>query len=432
MDSKNVLISVLALTAVGIIQAESVKDREGAVRQDKAKLESSERWNYNDVDKAFAEAQKTGKPVLLVLRCVPCLACMGIDTGVLTEGDALKPLLDQFICVRVINTNTLDLTRFQFDYDLSFSSLFLNADGTVYGRYGSWKHQKNSQETALAGYTKAIQAALALHRNYPANKATLSGKQPGDTPFKTPIEIPELAKKYKAELDWEGKVVGSCVHCHMIGAATQTWYRSQNKPMPESLIYPFPEPETIGLTLASEDIAHVDTVAAGSLAEKAGIKAGDNIISLAGQPLISIADVSWALHRTANEATLASVVSRAGQEVALTLALPAGWRRKSDVTLRIAVWPERGMALGGMRLEPAEGEGIGLKIKGVGQYGMHATAMKSGFKAGDVLLDFDGINTPISEGALLGHLLQTRQPGDKVKVTVQRAGQRLELALPMQ
>jgi hypothetical protein len=39
--------------------------------------------------------------------------------------------------VRVINANSLDLAKFQFDYDLSFSTIFFNADGTVYGRFGS-------------------------------------------------------------------------------------------------------------------------------------------------------------------------------------------------------------------------------------------------------------------------------------------------------
>jgi len=424
---------LLALTLLfSCLHAEAVKDREGAVRQDKAKLESSDRWNYNDVDGAFAAAQKAGKPVMLVLRCVPCLACMGLDTGVLTEGAAMKPLLDQFVCVRLINANAIDLTRFQFDYDLSYGVIFLNADGTTYGRYGSWKHQKNTQESATDGLMKAMTAALALHRDYPGNKASLAGKQPGPMPFKKPVEIPELAQRYTPLLDWEGKVVQSCVHCHMIGSALQTWHRQQKKVMPENLIYPFPEPETIGLTLASEEIAKVVSVAADSIAAKADVQAGDEIVSIAGQPLISIADVSYALHHTPDEASLDAVLKRGGAEQTVKLNLPAGWRRKSDVTQRVTVWPERGMALGGMRLEPAEGQGMGFKVKGMGKYGIHATAMKAGFKEGDVIVSFDGLTSPMSEGALLGHLLQTHQPGEQVKVVVQRGTETKGLTLPMQ
>ena len=418
--------------SLSVVCAESVKDREGAVRQDKAKLDSSDRWNYNDVDGAFAEAARSGKPVMLVLRCVPCLACMGLDTGVLTEGAGLKPLLDQFVCVRLINANALDLARFQFDYDLSYGVLFLNADGTTYGRYGSWKHQKNTQESATEGLSKAMRGALELHRGYPGNKVALAGKQPVATPFKTPVEIPQLAERYKPVLDWEGKVAASCVHCHMIGAALQSWHRQQRKPMPESLIYPFPEPETLGMTLASEEVARVVSVVPGSVSAKAGIEAGDDLISLGGQPLVSIADVSYALHRTPDEAAVVCVLKRGGVEKTVTLTLSAGWRRKSDVTQRVTVWAERGMALGGLRLEPAEGQGMGLKVKGLGKYGIHAAAQKAGFKEGDVILSFDGVTDPISEGELLGHLLQKHFPGDQVTVVVQRGGQQKELILPMQ
>src|SRR6266568_4753906 len=184
---------------------ETVKDREGAVRNDRAAMEKDTRWIYNDWERGFAEAKRTGKPLLVVLRCVPCLSCAGIDAQVLKQAELdLAPLLDQFVCVRVINANTLDLALFQFDYDLSFSTMFFNGDGTIYGRYGSWTHQHDSQNTTISSFQRAIEAALAIHRGYPANKATLAAKQGVPIPFKTPVEIPLLAAKYKPDLDWEG------------------------------------------------------------------------------------------------------------------------------------------------------------------------------------------------------------------------------------
>src|SRR6187455_560614 len=122
-------LALAAMTCASMAQA--VKDREGAVRQDRATMEKDGRWLYNDFQRGFAEAKRTGKPLLVVLRCVPCLACAGIDSAVLLQETDLAPLLDQFVCVRVINANALDLSLFQFDYDLSFTTMFFNGDGTV-------------------------------------------------------------------------------------------------------------------------------------------------------------------------------------------------------------------------------------------------------------------------------------------------------------
>jgi hypothetical protein len=66
--------------------AQALKDREGAVRQDRAAMEKDARWIYNDFQRGFAEAKRTGKPLMVVLRCVPCLACAGIDAQVLKRA----------------------------------------------------------------------------------------------------------------------------------------------------------------------------------------------------------------------------------------------------------------------------------------------------------------------------------------------------------
>lgn len=437
------LLLSLTFAAMSSSIAQTVKDREAAVRQDRAAMEKDARWLYNDFQRGFVEAKRTGKPLMVVLRCVPCLACAGIDAQVLKQAEEdLAPLLDQFICVRVINANTLDLALFQFDYDLSFSTMFFNGDGTVYGRYGSWTHQHDSQNTTISGYQRAIEAALAIHRGYPANKATLAAKQGGSMPFKTPLEIPLLASKYKPDLDWEGKVVPSCVHCHQIGDAIRASYRNQNKPIPAQWIYPLPAPETIGITLAPDQIAQVESVAPGSVAAKAGIEAGDEIVSLAGQPLISIADVSWALHRAPERGVLPVVVKRGAAKKSLNLALPPNWRSKSDISRRSGTFPMRGMATGGLvlqdladdeRSQRAVGKNqMALFVKRVGQYGKNAAAKNAGFQEKDVIVEIDGRSDRVTEGELIGQLLKNHQPGEKVKAIVLRREQRVELSLPMQ
>lgn len=441
MKAFRFLFPLLASGLLSAVFAEAVKDREGAVRKDKAEMQNDARWIYNDWQKGFAESRRTGKPLLIVLRCVPCLGCMGLDASVLTSPD-LAPLLDQFVCVRLINANAIELAKFQFDYDLSFSTLFFNADGTLYGRYGSWSHQKDPAEKTTAGYKRSLEAALAIHTAYPVNKAVLAGKQGGPTPFATPVEIPLLAGRYKRDLDWEGKLVGSCVHCHQIGDAYRAFYRDQGKPLPSELIYPMPMPETVGVTLEPDEIAKVKSVVSGSIAAQAGVQAGDEFTLVGGQLLLSIADFAWALHRVGDPATLEAKIKRGSKEVVLTLSLPAGWRAKSDISRRVGTWPMRGMATGGMVLVDLSDEErtarglakdrLGLFVKGLGQYGKHAAAKNAGFQKDDVLVEIHGQSARVTEGELIGQFLQQTKPGDKIKTVVLRGDKRIELLLPMQ
>ena len=423
------------------LSAATVPDRRAAVLDDRARMETNERWIYNDWKRGFEEAKRTGKPLLVVLRCVPCMSCMGIDASVLSEPD-LQPVLDKFVRVRLMNANTLDLSLFQFDYDLSFSSMIFNADGTVYGRYGSWTHQKDPYEKTTTGFKRALESALEIHQDYPANKESLSGKQGKAMPVKDPLELPGLAGKYKRELDWEGKVVQSCVHCHQVSDAVRTMYRDQKKTIPEQWVYPMPSPETIGLTLAADSTAKVEAVKEGSIGAKAGLKAGDEIVTLEKQPLTSIADVAWVLHHAPDTGAISGKVKRGPEEKTITVSLPKNWRRNSDIARRVGTWEMRAMATGGILLKELSDaehsehglakDQMGLIAEHVGEYGIHAAAKKAGFKKKDILIEVDGISKRMTEGELIGHLLAKYQPGAKVKAKVLRGSEKLDLEFPMQ
>lgn len=435
-------LAVLAVVLLTQGRADTAAERKAAILKDRASLENDPRWIYNDSERGFSEARRTGKPLLVVIRCVPCLACAGLDARVLLENTELSPLLDKFVCVRVINANALDLSRFRFDFDLSFTTMIFNGDGTLYGRYGSWTHQKDPREEATDGFRKALERALEIHKGYPADKAMLAGKQATTMAYKTPIDIPALHGKYSRSLDWDGKLLASCVHCHQIGDALREVYRDRKERIPSKLVYPFPAPETIGLELALDEVARVKAVAAGSAADKAGVKAGDDLVSLGGQALISSADVSWVLHQTPDTGSLEAVGRRDGRESKLTIELPEGWRFHADISRRAGTWEMRAMALGGMLLEDLseeergglglKKEDLGLRAKYMGDYGQHGAAKKAGFRKNDVIVAIGGSSLRETEGELIGRLLRDYEPGAQVKATVLRGGDRVQLELPMQ
>jgi serine protease Do len=75
---------------------------------------------------------------------------------------------------------------------------------------------------------------------------------------------------------------------------------------------------------------------------------------------------------------------------------------------------------------------MALWIKSAGQFGKHAAAKNAGFNKDDVLVALEGKSTRMTEGELLGYLLKNHHAGEKIKVTVLRESQRIELWLPMQ
>jgi serine protease Do len=112
----------------------------------------------------------------------------------------------------------MDLSLFQFDYDMSFAVTFLNADRTVYGRYGSrtGNEEHAADEISMEGLAAAMEGALKIHVGYPGNRKALTGKQPvKKVKYPVPEKIPTMGK-FKSVLDYEGKVAGSCIHCHAI------------------------------------------------------------------------------------------------------------------------------------------------------------------------------------------------------------------------
>jgi serine protease Do len=350
----------------------------------------------------------------------------------------LKNWMDQFVRVRLIQCNSIDLNLFHFDYDLTFAAFFINADKTVYGRYGTRSsHKEAERDISIEGFAKALQGALKLHREYPENATSLAGKTAPFSGFKIPQDYPQLEGRFQPSLDFGGKLAASCIHCHMVGEAERRYRRAQTSSVPDKIIYPWPMPDLIGISLDPAEMATILSIEKDSIAHYQGFNPGDVIESLKQQPILSIADVQWVLHQAPEPSTLSAVVNRGGKRMALEIPLHKGWRRSSDIGWRTTSWDLRRMAAGGLKMRAMSEDEIkaseldprrlALLVEHVGQYGDHGTAKRAGFLKGDIVVSYDGKTETMRETEVFAHVLRERPPGTNVELKVIRKGKLLTL-----
>ena len=417
---------------------------------DREKFIEDGSWIYQDLPAAMKAAEAEDKPLMVILRCIPCEECVKLDDDVFEEDAAIKPLLEKFVRARIVSTNGLDLATFQFDTDNSWMCFFLNADGTIYGRYGTRSDRTEwKDDVSVAGLAKAMQLAVDLHEEYPANKESLAGKRGPKPKFKTPEQYPSLKPKYKSQITFNKNVVQSCIHCHQIGDAERLAYREAGEPIPEKILFPYPHPKAIGLIMDPQYRARILRVEKESPAALSGFEAGWDIDMINGQPILSLADIQWVLHNTPPEGAELNVgISQSppsNRGIALgvqKLKLENGWRRRDDIGWRVSSWPLRRMGTGGLKLDALSGERrreldiaedkMALLVMHVGQYGPHAAAKRAGFQKGDIIVGFDGRDDLLRDGDLLAYAVNNRKPGERVKVDILRGNRAMQLTLPMQ
>ena len=238
------------LFVVNGINAQKKTPRDLKVLNDMKHILNEGFWIYNDIDKGFKEAKRTGKPLLVTLRCIPCEECVKLDEELLEQDPVVQALMKKFVCVRRVYTNGIDLNLFQYDTDQSFTVMMFNADGTIYGRYGTRSDRIDwENDVSIQGLAEAMKGALKLHDNFPQYKKSLAGKTGKPAIFSSPEKYPALKGKFKDKPDYSGALAKSCIHCHQIGDAQRLYYRNQNKPIPQEILYPYTHPKALGLIL---------------------------------------------------------------------------------------------------------------------------------------------------------------------------------------
>ncbi len=336
--------------------------------------------------------------------------------------------MEKFVTVRVVQAFGLDLSLFQFDGELTIAIMFLGADGTVYGRYGSRGDKEAERWLSIAGLRKTMEGVLALHAAGAEGRKGLSGKVGRPPPWKTPEAMP--AWKGRENVAPADGSRGKCVHCHQANDGEAWSLRMARKKVPDRLVWAWPMPDALGLAFDPDERASVRAVAPGSAAEKAGFLAGDRIVAMEGQPVLSIADVQWVLHSAEAPCTIEAEVAGGGHR---KLALAEDWRRGGDWTWRVLVWSVRHRLLGTqplVALDAAERKALGipdgrmaLRVKGFPP-GWVKEKAKSDLETGDVIVEADGRSDLATESLLLAHLFAEVPPDGTAKLAVLRRGRR--------
>jgi len=348
--------------------------------------------------------------------------------------EGLKKLREQFVCVRLIQMGGVDLATFQFDPFLSWSVFFMNADKTIYGRFGRAHPQtkRDKQDSnpnhSTEGLKAALRRALEIHRDYAADSEqwgkALAGKT-GPKPRWRFAEKTPAARKYGRLKRTDGGEKG-CVHCHEVQRTAIDSYFMKRIPLPDSMLWMYPRPHVLGLTMDNSRCARVTSIAEDSVASRAGLKTGDDIVSLNGQPLVSIADIQWVLHNLPDEGGLLPVeVSRDGKPVMLSMRLLPGWRRAEDWVWRYRVAGYSSWMWAGVSFKDTKG-GVLVANRAPGWFKRPNPEGKRKLQRGDLIVEIDG-KRGMDRSTLLAYLMRDKRLGSKVKLNVVRGGKRIKI-----
>ena len=328
----------------------------------------------------------------------------------------------------------VDLERYVFDTGLTLSILWMNADGTIYHRYGGRDSRGADHWLTLPSLGSAMATSLAAHRTHQVIARVANKNQP-----LTLERVPSFIKRDR----------GECIHCHSIRPALYeeqladgTWTADQ--------IWRFVPPSRIGLDLDRDDQSRIVAVVKGSAAEVAGLRVGDSLGSVDGEVIATATDLMFALDRfDSSGGQLPVVFERDGKSRTVQVELVKGWKvgTAQDFAWRPFKWglsPAPGF--GGTQLSQGELRGIGLtsddssfafRVTYLVTWGENQrygkAAVKAGVREGDVLLAavLPGAAQPQFTSVDHFHAWWrlTVQPGDQVELEVLREGKRVKLQL---
>lgn len=397
-----------------------------------------DQWIYNDFQKAVTEAKKTGKPLFVTFRCVPCKDCKAFDAEVAKGNKVIRELTEKhFISLRQVEMKNVNLSLFQFDYDLNWAAIFMNADGIIYSRYGTQSAAGADTYNSVESLEKTMRRVLTLHANATNYRKYLAGKRGKPKPYKTALEMPGMEKKEEYRKTTQ---VNNCIHCHNIHDAENHQLHLEGT-MTNEKLWRYPLPNNIGLEIDPKDGLKINRVIAGSAAEKAGLKVGQSVAYMNGQLILSIADIQWVLHHLPNTATNIRIRPwNSNREHVLTTRI--GWK-KTDISWRGSLWnlhPRLRVYMPAAKPNELKQLNLpagqhALKVQWINNGSAEGqAALKAGLKLNDFIIAMAGkpFEKTIDHDIFNAQVKLNYKSGQKLPLTLMRNGKRIPFAWPLQ
>ena len=322
--------------------------------------------------------------------------------------------------------NHVDIARFEFDFDTTWSAFFTDADLNIYSRYGGRDENNADSRMSKASLCRTMQEVLEVHpRRLAASDEVLRELlHPGPAKKTVPEDMPLLRANHEG-----------CLHCHQVREYTllQT---TRDQTFNRRTLFVFPLPENLGIRMEKDHGHRVAEVQAESAAAKAGVKAGDVVTRVNDVPVHSEYDVRWALHRAPDEAPLRFAIERptaGGDPERLQLELePTGNWRTTELSWRRSLRSvplQLGMLAYGRGPEERAKAGLppdtmAIRVVSVRGDGLSNTL---GLQKEDLIIELGGRNVERTFEEFKSDLLRLYVPGDTVEVMVLRDGERQRL-----
>ncbi len=412
-------------TSAGDDLRERLKDANGV---------QTDLWVYNDIPKAMAEAKRVNKPLFVTFRCVPCKDCAAFDADVANGNDRVRELAKaKFVSVRQVEMKGVDLSLFQFDHDLNWAAMFINADGVVYARYGTQSAEGADAYNSIDGLMTTMNRVLELHANFPANRHELDGKRGPRKPHSSALELPGLSNpaKYAQET-----TRSNCIHCHNIHDAEHQHALETGKWSPE-LMWKYPLPDNIGLKIDRSKGIRINEVIRDSAAAVVGLKSGQEILRINGQRMTSMADMQWVLHNLPGTET--NVTIETADDGRFTLKLASGWR-KTDFSWRGSMWnapPKLNIWMPELSAETKQQLGLPssdspLEVRWINRGAAGGKqAYADGLREKDVIVALAGQPMRMKTNQFQAHIKMHYKVGQKLPLTILRDGKQIDLNIAL-